>query len=227
MNNYRLGLKPDGSYRDYISWSSFQVWHKNKDEYRRRYYENESGFSSQEMAFGKEVGEMLENNHESLKHIPRYNTPEYRIELKCDGYKILAYLDTFCKDTFAIGEYKTSHTTKDGKVPWTQKKVNKHRQLDWYSMLVKESLGKVKNEVWLAWLETDWEENFITYQGHKFSQGRRLKLTGKVEIFKRKIYEKDRKKIKKEIEKTVRAIDKDFRSYELSRKDVSQKKSKT
>lgn len=217
---YTLGIKPDGTFRDYISYSAWSLWNQDKEKYRDRYYRNKEGFSSKEMAFGKEIAEMLENDDGQLKHIPRYEYPEYKLECTIDGIKLLAYLDSFDLKTCSILEYKTSHTRKDGSIPWSNLIVKKHKQLDWYSMMVEQIWGKVNNEVKLIWLETDWEDDVIYYNGHKLSKGNKLKLTGKVEIFKRKIYKYERTKIKKDIIKTVKEIHEDFTEYQKLHEQV-------
>lgn len=210
--------------RKYLSYSAWSLWSKNRDQFRDRYYEGKKGFSTLETVFGKEIGKMLEDNHGDLAHVPRYSEPEYdiSIDIEWDGttVRILSYLDSFDPEECQILEYKTGHLSKDGSVPWDQTKVENHKQLDWYSMAVNEQHGRVHPECVLVWMETDWMEDFIEYKGRKYSKGKRLKLTGKVEIFKRYIYDWQRTKIKQEIIKAAREISADYKRWLNSRDEL-------
>lgn len=207
--------------RKYLSYSAWALWNRNRDQFRERYYENKAGFSTRETVFGKEVAKMLEEDHGDLAHIPRYSEPEYdiSIDIEWDGTKvrILSYLDSFDPDECRIMEYKTGHLGKDGSVPWNQKKVEDHKQLDWYSMAVEAQHGRVHPECSLVWMETDWLEDFVEYKGRKYSKGKRLKLTGRVEIFTRYIYEWQRDKIRQEIVKAAREISADYSEWLVGR----------
>ncbi len=219
---YILGKKKDGSVRDYISWSALSLWNKSKPLYRQRYYENIEGASTPEMIEGKRIAKMIEERHEDFAHIPQYSSPEHKIELELEGVKVLAYLDSFDPETCSILEFKSSHVTSKGEPPWTNLKVLKHKQLDMYSFLVKEKYGKVNNEVQLIWLETDIKDDIVEYKGHKFSKGRKVKLTGKVKIFKRKVFEYQRQRMKDEILKAVKEINEDYQNYQKTHERIGQ-----
>lgn len=202
-----------GLNKDYLSYSAWNTWLKSKDEYRRIYYEKGEKFNTTETIFGKKIAELLEKTGE-LSHVPRLPIAEHGIVVEVEGVKLMGYLDTFCDQTFAIGEHKTGHLSRDGKVPWDKVKVQKHKQLDWYSFLVKTKYGKVKNKIFLNWLETEFEEKSMEFGGHTLkAQTRELKLTGKVVTFWRNIYEWQRKKIKEEILSVAKEIENDYKEY--------------
>ena len=216
-----------GLNKDYLSYSAWNLWKTNKDEYRRIYYECGEKFNTTETIFGKKIAELLEKTYE-LKHVPRLPIAEHGIRVEVEGVKLMGYLDSFDIDQCEILEFKTGHLSRDGKVPWDQVKVEKHKQLDWYSFLVKEKHGKVKNKLSLVWLETEFENKSIEFAGHTLTtQTRELKLTGKVVTFWRIIYEWQRQKIKKEILEVAKEIEKDYEEYQRikSREVVSQEKS--
>lgn len=207
MNKYNL---PKG----YLSYSAYALWKRDKEAYRRRYYENEPSFETRETIFGKRIAKMLEENHKDFDHVPRLDTPEYAIDVELDGLKLKGYLDTFDSKTFGFGEYKTGHADKYGKDPWDAVKVRKHEQLVFYSLLIKLKHGKVKNKTWLAWLETILQGKSISFAGHTLeSDSQEVILTGRIQIFERVIFEWERKKLIKEIKKIATEITDDYENY--------------
>lgn len=204
-------------------------------QFRDKYYLGKPSITTPEIIFGKKIGKMMEDPTEVkkcpvLSTITNFPIKEHRIEIDIGGVKVMGYLDQFDPTPCAIVEMKTGHVSQDGDEPWDQYKVEKHKQLDWYSMMVEEQHGKVQNECELIWLETDWKEDFITYKGHKFSKGRQLYLTGKVKTFKRYVYEWQRKKIKEDIIQAAKEISEDYTEWlkcsdESSRVAFAQKES--
>lgn len=209
VENFIFGIKPNGEYRDTLSWSGYSLWKSSKDSYRKRYYENQKPFETAETIFGKKIAEMLEQDETVIGS----ETP-IEITLK-NGLKLVSFLDSFDEKTHSIVEYKTGHLSKDGKCPWSKIKVAKHKQLDWYSMMVKKKYGKVNPVVTLIWLETAFKQKSVTFLGHTLTdQSRELELTGKKEIFKRRIPQWQRDMLEKDIIKTSKEITKDFIAYE-------------
>lgn len=215
MNSkYILGIKPDGSPRTSLSYSGWSMWKSSKDSYRRRYYENEKPFETAETIFGKKLAELYETNDLVMSHVKRYDITEITIEIEIDGAYFNGRLDTFCPHTFAFLDLKSGHLSSDGKPPWDRVKVAKHKQLDFYSMLIKEKYGKVKNLCHIIWLETAFKKKSIEFEGHTLeTQTRELYLTGKMKKFSRTVQEWQRKKIKVELLQAVKEIDEDFKSY--------------
>lgn len=205
---FNLGYKKDGTVKHTLSWSGYNMWVKNKDSYRKRYYRGEKVFENPETIFGKKVANMLELSD----HIKGSET---RIEIKLkNGLGLISYLDEFDEETFTIGEYKTGHETKDGKAPWNQVLVEKHKQLDFYSMMVKKKYGKVNNKVKLTWLETRFKTKTVEFDGHTLStKSRELELTGRREVFTRTIYQWQRDKIEKDIIRVAYEIHEDFKKF--------------
>lgn len=208
MNNGRFGYN-----KYYLSYSAWNLWLRNKDEYRRIYYEGGKKMETKETIFGKQIAEILEKT-DLLSHVKHYELQEHPIEVEVEGVKLVGYLDTFDPILCAFGEHKTGHLTKDGKAPWDRVKVAQHKQLDWYSFLIKTKYKRVTNRVFLNWLETEFMDKEIEFNGHKLkSKSQELRLTGRVETFYRSIYEWQREKIKKEILEVAYEIEKDYQEY--------------
>ena len=214
MTNYILGkvFHKDGttSDRDYMSYSSHSMWKKDKNAYRKRYYEGEESFTNAEMIFGKIIAKKLENG-EKIKGLKLFAKCEEPMNVKVEGIKCKGYADNFCPVKIKFKEFKTGHLDSKGNPPWNNVKVAKHVQLVWYYMMLKVKYGKCNPNCELVWLETEFKKNTIEYQGHVLEGvGRELKLTGKIEKFKRKIEEWEVEKLKKEILLTAEEIHNDF-----------------
>ncbi len=203
--NYNFNLP-----RGYLSYSAWNLWNTNKEEFRKRYYEGKPSINTPETIFGKKIAKRLEDGHkfEGIE----YEVAEMKLEVKLVGnLKLLSYLDGFNPKFLSIVEIKTGHKNKDGKVPWDNVKVAKHRQLDFYSMMVKKSYGNVNNNCTLIWLETKFKTKETEFDGHILnSDSRELELTGYKKEFSRNIKEWERKKIEKDIIKSALEISEDY-----------------
>lgn len=196
--------------KGYLSYSSFSLWKRDKERFRRKYYYGEKDIDTVETIFGKKIAERLEDG-EKIDGVIVYKNPEHRMEVEYKGIKLMGYLDSFDPETLSIAEYKTGHANKDKKAPWDIVKVHKHEQLVFYSMLVFLKHKKYNKEIILQWLETDFSDKTIEFAGHVLtSQTRELKLTGRVETFKRKIYKYEITSLLKEIEKVAIEISTDY-----------------
>lgn len=199
--------------RDYLSFSSWSLWKKDKDAYRRRYYEGEESFMNVEMVYGKLISEKLERG-EKIKGIKSYGKAEEPMNVKLEGLKLKGYADDFCPKRIKFQEFKTGHLDSKGNVPWTALKVAKHAQLVWYYMMLKIKYGKCNPNCQLVWLETRFKNKSLEYQGHILTtESRELELTGRVETFKRKIEEWEVDKLKKDILLTANQIHNDYENY--------------
>jgi hypothetical protein len=199
--------------RSYLSYSAFTLWQKDKDAYRRKYYLGEPSFENAETIFGKKTAEHLEDNE--IEGVIVYDTREYRIEVELEeGLKLLGYLDRFNSPTLSILEIKTGHLDSKGKVPWDKIKVQKHKQLVFYSLLVKLKHGKVDPVTILQWLETKFQKESREFGGHVMeAETKKLELTGRIETFKRRIYKWEIDKMKEEIISVAKEISNDYTQW--------------
>lgn len=207
--------------RPYISYSAYHLWRTSKDQYRKRYYENEKPLETIETKFGKQIADWLESNDPRTKHIPNYLAREYDIEVMIEGTRVIGRIDGFDETRIRFLDHKSSHKDKDGKVPWDKVKVRKLEQLPFYSMLLKEKFGKVDNRCHLIWIETEFIENQEEFGGHILrAQGRELKMTGRVKKFPRVIRQFERKRIKEDLILAIKEIKQDYAEYRNKKSNV-------
>lgn len=199
--------------KPYLSYSAFSLWLKDKDAFRRRYYENEAPFETVETIFGKTIHEKLEADGEvigSETRIEIYLTPDL---------KLLGYIDSFNEEDLGIIDFKTGHLDPKGNPPWDRVKVQKHKQLVFYSMLVLIKYGSYNPVVKLEWLETKFKKVSREFNGHTLTaDSRELELTGYKKIFTRRVFKWEIEKLKREIISVAREISRDFTHYENKNK---------
>lgn len=211
-----------GYNKDSLSWSAFSKWKGSKEQYRMGYYFAERpSFQTAETMFGNHIGDKLENKHPDVDHIEQYSKPEQRILVTVGGVKLLGYLDSFDPKKNRFLEYKTGHKNKKGAHYWNAVKVAKHKQLDFYSLLIHKKFGKVQNQCKLIYMET--EESVIIYKGRKLEPMHKgLRLTGEVKEFKRTIEQWERSAMQREILKVAKEIEKDYERFKRSNPETLQ-----
>lgn len=149
--------------RGYLSWTQLTLWEKNPRQYERIYFYGEEPPKSMYMTFGSEVADDAENGtseRESVKALnmilPTYKVAEHKIDAEIKTPKgilrLHGRLDQYDPKPLRFRERKT------GTVPWTQAKVARHGQIDYYYMLVYLSKGKLPTEAWLDWAQTEVDE---------------------------------------------------------------------
>lgn len=187
----------------------------NRSRFQDKYYRGIESPVTPELAFGKKIGELLEIGDASLAHIPHGDVAEKKLEFEVDGIPVLGYVDSFRTEDNFIIEFKT------GKTPWTQGRVNKHFQLDVYSLGVEILEGKVNDECMLVWLETE--------KVDKPREGRcahatayDIQFTGKVREFRRTITSEDRASAYDRIITTAQDISEDYTDWLSSQEQKTQ-----
>lgn len=209
--------------KGYLSYSATMLWQKNKDLFRKRYYENEKQEESIPMRFGKKIAEVLESRNfkefPTLKKVPYYPISEHKIEVDIGGVPVLAFLDLYKPKTFSFGEVKTGSVSYKNGPPWDRVKVKFHDQLPWYSLLIESVYGKVDPVCHLIWVETRYK-TVIDQIGSRKMEGesKELELTGRIEVFKRRIAKWERERIKKMIIKTAKEVTRDYNAYQKRNK---------
>lgn len=206
--------------KPYLSYSAFSLWQKDKDAFRRRYYENEKPFETVETIFGKTVHEKLESDGEVIGS-------ETKIEINfIEGLKLLGYIDSFNEEDLAIIDFKTGHLDSKGNAPWDRVKVQKHKQLVFYTLIVQAKFGSFNPIVKLEWLETKFKNKSMDFNGHVLNtESRELELTGYKKIFERRVFKWEIKKLKQEIKKVARDISNDYTLWLKSKEDSPSAKS--
>ena len=171
--------------KPYLSYSAMNDFYYNRQRFQDKYYRGIEGPVTPELVFGKRIGELLEHGDESLAHISHGDVAEKMLKFEVDGIPVLGYIDSFRTEDSFIFEFKT------GKTPWTQGRVNKHFQLDVYSLGVEILEGEVNDECMLVWLETEKVEKKLEGRcAHASAYD--IQFTGKVREFLRTITSEDR-----------------------------------
>lgn len=206
--------------RKYLSYSAYSLWKSSKEQFRKRYYLNETIFETKESLFGKLIAKKLEDGEIVNKDIIVYDTPEHRIYVDLvPGLKLLGYLDSYDSEKHAIAEYKTGRLSNKGKVPWDNLKVRKHKQLVFYSMLVQLKHEWVEPKTHLQWLETKVGKETREFDGHILEgKTEKMKLTGKVETFEREIAQWEIDNLKEDIILTAKEISEDYKLWKKKNK---------
>src|SRR5574343_777382 len=190
--------------RGYLSYSAIALYEKNKPAYREKDYFGASSFSNKETRFGSKIHKLIETepDHPWIRHIPRFETPEYAIDIEIDGIRVKGQIYSFCSKSGNFRDYKSGHTTSKGEVPWNDLKVRKLDQLPWYAML----LDNLPNNyytgyrtAYLDWIDTEQytpKEEFggVVIQG----VDQELRLTGRIKTFPRQIakYERELQQVR-------------------------------
>jgi len=161
--------------RGYLSWTQVDMFMRSPERYIRQYVHGAAGFENSGMTFGKRMSDALEKGAEEgdalmeavVALLPRYAKPEHEIRVDFKTLHgvvvLLGKLDTFGMDPIRFREYKS------GRVPWTQARANKHRQLLHYAALIYLFYGKLPTEVWLDWVETEETDGEVRFTGRILS----------------------------------------------------------
>lgn len=209
--------------KPYLSYSAINSFMSYPADFRARYYENKPMMVTPELAFGKRVGEMVEdiiNQSSNITEktyseytsggvtvsIPHGDVAEKELKFEVDGIPVLGYIDSFLSNKKYIFEMKT------GKTPWTQGRVEKHLQLDIYSLGVETLEGSVSDECMLIWMETQRKE--LPQGGRRTHAGAyEIEFTGKVKEFVRVITKADREAAYNTIIRVAQDISTDYSDW--------------
>ena len=199
--------------KKYLSYSSWYLWKKNKDQFRKRYYLNEPGYETRESIFGKNVAKMMDEQKYNpvLAKLPRGAVSEYRIEVNIGHTPILAFLDSFSPSTGSLYEVKT------GRIAWNQERVNTHDQLPFYCAAIRAHLGFYDPYVLLCWLETKLRGRREELGGIEFEnddeRDKIVEFTGKIEVYTRRVTENEISAIETDIQETAQEISEDYYKF--------------
>lgn len=182
--------------RPYLSWSQYSTFKSSKKAFHDRYVLGKTQAPNRHFEKGKELGRYLETGEiphwvedELLEPVgaavPRLDIMEHKLEVDMFAdipedkkpawaKPLLAFIDTGKEDGSFFNEYKT------GKEPWTQDRVDNHKQLDFYAVCYFLKTGKIP-VCKLVWIETK-EETVLDKNGEPEEV---LRYTGLVEEFTR------------------------------------------
>jgi hypothetical protein len=110
------------------SWSQVNAWESSRPTWYRSYVLGQKPRPTPAMVFGNVVGDRLASDPTYLPSIPRLKTFERTIKDVWQGVRVIGHIDN--------SEDNIIHEFKTGVTPWTQRKVDHHRQLDVYTALL-------------------------------------------------------------------------------------------
>lgn len=133
---------------DAISYSLADMWYRNPAGFRAKYYWGKPSYSNPAFEYGSIISDMIKNDPENplLNNVIKYPMRDEEYWTDISGVPFVFHPDTFHPDTFSFREYKTTtFDIKHNKLPWDDKKVKRHIQLDCYSLGIETLFGKVNN----------------------------------------------------------------------------------
>ena len=113
-----------------LSWSQISSFRYDPEQWARKYLDGINDPPNPAMLFGKYVGEELARNPKFLPSVPRYGIFEHKMEESIGNIPLIGYADTY-EPNKAFREWKTH-----GKNGWTQARVDAHKQIDMYCLLL-------------------------------------------------------------------------------------------
>ena len=140
-----------------LSWSSLSSWEWDKKQWAKKYLDGIEEPKNPELIFGGNFAKSIEDGTCKVKELMDIlqDKKEHEFKAKFGDIELVGYADSFCDKTFKILQ-----EIKTGVAPWTQKRVDEHRQLTNYCLL-NYIINKIKPEetlVELFWIPTEKKE---------------------------------------------------------------------
>lgn len=138
-----------------FSWSQISSFEYDPEQWYKRYFLNEEQYESEEMKFGKMIGERLASDPKFLPAVPRLSKFEHGFKVMFGAICLVGYGDSFCGITLRkLKEYKT------GVKAWTQKRADEHGQIDMYLLMhyITTKIRPEEMDCELVWLPTERKE---------------------------------------------------------------------
>lgn len=192
--------------KPHLSWSQMSCWMSNPLRYRKEYFEEGKKLDNKYLQFGSGIHKMIENGtHKTLlPDLIVYPKNEFEVRCEINGVPTLSIIDSYDDVNNVFRD------TKTGKISWTQAKVVKHKQLDFYATALKWSTGKMPEYCDLDWIET--KETKMVDEGGLQNE-KVLNVTGRVVSFRREFDERQIIKMEELILKTAKEISNAYQSF--------------
>lgn len=203
--NPRYNLKlPTG----YLSFTQYDMWERSKPSYRKSYYAKERFTGNMYTEFGNKVTLAMARGEEWVKFIPRFSTFEREFIIDVDGIPFKGSIDNMDLNIGAFCEQKTVMTK------WTDNKVQKHKQFDFYSLAIEILDGKVQDLAYFVDVRTRLNKGTVMFNGIELDGGTgELELTGEVNVIERIVTHEQRQQAYRDIVRVGREIEEDFAAY--------------
>ncbi len=135
--------------KPYLSKSQISLWRNSKNEYKKRYFLGEAGFTTKEMKFGTSFEANLMQT-------------QTKISAKFRDFELMGILDFFSAENQLVRDDKT------GKKAWDNERAEASEDRKFYSLLVREKFGFIP-KFQLSYYETAEKDGEIYYTGTKKS----------------------------------------------------------
>lgn len=193
--------------KGYLSYSQIDKWQRSPESYRKEYYGGKKFDGNMYTEFGNAVTLAMANQEDWVSFLPRFSVFEWEFIINCDGIPLKGSIDQFEPGPNAFVEQKTV------KNKWSDNKIQKHKQFDYYSLAIDMLEGFVQDEAYFLDVRTDMIEKKEIFNGIELSGGApELTLTGEWNLIPRIVTHDDRKAAYEEIVAVGRAIEEDFKS---------------
>src|SRR3990167_10349046 len=153
--------------RNYLSYSSYSLFKRSPNQWKKKYLLGEEGYSTPEMVFGKKFAAKREEGDETdieniALFLPKYPTREYEMTAKIDidGKPVILFgrFDGVDLKKHTIGDDKTGKN-------FTQQMADKSEQLTFYAFIYYLNKKKIaKTEI--NWIKTERTEGWVYPTGH-------------------------------------------------------------
>jgi len=191
--------------RGYISYSAMQCFKSSKERFKREYFEKADKLTTKYLVFGKGIAKMIEEDRykQLLPSLVVYELHEYEIRTEIAGVPVLCYLDS-CK-----ADFTSFRDDKTGKTAWTQAKLQKSDQFLMYACAIRAKHGIMPKDCYVDWIETvdDKQEKKALHNSDT------IKVTGRVESFKRTFDKRELDRFEKEIVKVANEISEYYKQW--------------
>lgn len=115
-----------------LSYSQYSSWMYDKEQWYLRYVLNTPDPASPAMLFGNVVGDSIGTAGSLVPSLQPPGVKEYELHATLGDLPIIGFCDHYCPDTKTLHENKTSDNLKR----WDQAKVDDHKQLDMYALML-------------------------------------------------------------------------------------------
>lgn len=139
-----------------LSWSQLSSFEYAPEQWYKRYFMSEEQYETEEMRFGKIIGEKLACDPDFLPDVPRLSKFEHGFRVMFGEIPLVGYADSFCEQTKRkLFEFKT------GVRAWDQKRADEHGQISMYLLMhyITEKIKPEEVECKLIWLPTERRED--------------------------------------------------------------------
>jgi len=136
--------------RDF-SWSQLSSWEYDPEQWYKRYVLREETHETEEMRFGKMIGEKVASDPKYLPFIKRLNVSEHPFKVMFGKIAMVGYGDFYCSIT-----RRKLQELKTGVKAWNQKRADEHGQIDMYLLMhyITTQIKPEEVDCELIWLPT-------------------------------------------------------------------------